>query len=162
MYGKKAACGLVALLCFTSGAVCVAKPPDLPVEQGIACPEGVDGPAPGDLFGPQRRSAAPVPVDSDVTDRTDEARQVFQKGERWRSMGALVKARTCFEEAHLLSPTSRFGRRAMQRLIELEQLDEPGEEQEEPQPRRTPTTLEPPLLKLPARARPLGLVERSY
>ena len=190
-----------AVLAALLSATCGAKPPDLPVEQGVTCP------AAGAWFDGLRRAVeglrvevelvlpggeAPVALDALLptllpplladgarrelmdeevpTGRYAEARHIFQLGESCRRQGDLDKARTCYEEAHLLSPTSRFGRLAMQRLHELEQLRDAGETQEEP--RRAPTHDEPPLpdgkgaeqsyQKMLERSQPLGLVERSY
>ena len=71
------------------------------------------------------------------SDRLIQARTLFEIAERCRKVGDLDKARTCYEETHLLAPDTRFGRRAMDRLAEIDQKRVGGgegnaEEAEEP------------------------------
>jgi hypothetical protein len=188
-----------------------AKPPDLPLEQGVACPEGRIQLETSELFGSLRRAveslraemgAAPPDAETPLTldtivpallplllgasprqempartpARLAEAEQKFQRGERYRRQGDLGQARICYEEAHLLSPTSRYGRLAMQRLLEMEQV---SAEIEESPVQAAPTTVEPPVQqrdfdnpggetpeesfgKLRLKTQPLGLVEPAY
>lgn len=133
--GRRGAGVLVSLLCFCLVPASQAKPPDLPLEQGFSCPEN---------------DARECEQDCD-----QQARRMFEMAERCRRDGKREQARTCYEEAHLLSPTSRHGRLAIQRLVELEAIDDASEEQEEPS-----APAERPLLKL--HALPLGLVEQVY
>jgi hypothetical protein len=197
-HGWCTAAALAGLLSTVSGTSSAAKPPDLPVDQGVTCPEGreSDPSAPKRPALPGGREEMPVVVDvvmpallprllaevlqprpaetAQPANRDEEARHIFRIGEQCQRQGDLDKARTCYEEAHLLSPTSRHGRLAMQRLHELEQGrgSGGGEEQEEPPTRRTPTTAEPPLQEPPSpeqsyrqmlqRTQPLGLSYRPY
>ncbi len=179
----RAAAALTGLLSAATSSVTFAKPPDLPVEQDYTC-RGSEVPVTLDVVMPAllppllavQMHGAETPAESEEAQRAEAARHVFQVGERCRSQGNLDMARTCYEEAHLLSPTSRPGRLAIQRLHELEQDRGGAEEQEEPPlpPRRTPTTEEPPLQQrgpvkpeqmyeeMRRNSQPLGLVERSY
>jgi hypothetical protein len=50
------------------------------------------------------------------------ARRLYQIGQRCLQAGDLDMATNCFEESHLLAPTSRYGLRAIDRLSEIEQL----------------------------------------
>lgn len=214
----------------------LTKPPDLPVDQSVTCPEGrertngsyelridlangeirveveatpttpvADVPATVDAVCPcflpvlvehvRRRLAqaqpAPgtplpaAPVAKEADGRAEQAKRMFQIAERCRRGGDLEMARTCYEETHLMSPTSRFGRLAMQRLRDLERHQDgngAAEESDAPptqrSPRQNPTTDEPPLSrgrdlngltpaerqfrKMRQRSEPLGLVERTY
>jgi hypothetical protein len=45
---------------------------------------------------------------------------MFEIAERCRRDGDMARARTCYQETHLLAPTSRFGRLAVERLRQLE------------------------------------------
>jgi hypothetical protein len=202
-HGWCTAAALAGLLGAMAGPGSAAKPPDLPVDQIHRCPEGRDGPGSIELIDAIRlaleigagQGETPITVDAILpvlvpplltevfqpqpanptqpANRYQEARHIFEIGERCRRQGDLDKARTCYEEAHLLSPTSHYGRLAMQRLHEMEQSQRGSSEEQEEPPLRTPTTEEPPLqerppspeqssLKLRQSAQPLGLVERSY
>lgn len=221
------ACSLLGAAAPTS----LAKPPDLPVDQSVTCPEGrerphgsyglridlangeirvevevettptTDVPAAVDAVCPcflpvlvdhvrrqlaqaQPAPGTPLPVQptADNTDsREAQARRLFQIAERCRRNGDLEMARTCYEETHLISPASRCGQLAMQRLRDLERYqngDGAAEESDAPPARQNPTTDEPPMSKqrdlnglTPAerqfrkmreRSEPLGLVERTY
>ena len=155
----------------------LAKPPDLPVDHRHQCPEGREsvGPAapaeevarPGSDFSPVSAADAP---------RLMEARHLFEVAERCRRKGDVAKARTCYEEVHLMCPTSRYGRLAIDRLQELEQASIDATEEQDAPP-ALPSEAEPPLGAAPDKAtppaerlhrkihdetQPLGLVERVY
>ena len=49
-----------------------------------------------------------------------QARAMFKIAERCLKNGDLDKARTCYEETHLLAPETRYGRRAIQRLTDID------------------------------------------
>ena len=155
----------------------LAKPPDLPVDHRHQCPEGresVDPAAPGEV---EIRPAADFsPVSAADAPRLMEARHLYEVAERCRRKGDLAKARTCFEEVHLMCPTSEYGRRAIDRLRELEQVSADTAEEQDAPP-RAPTEVEPPLGTAPDKGakagerlyrkvqdetQPLGLVERVY
>ncbi len=53
--------------------------------------------------------------------RAADARQMFDLAEQCRHNGDCVRARVCYEEAHLASPTSICGRLAIDRLRDLDQ-----------------------------------------
>jgi hypothetical protein len=70
------------------------------------------------------------------------ARRMYQIGQRCARTGDLDMARNCFQETHLLAPTSRYGRHAIDRLSEIElrqATDETSdaEQQEQPSERAT-------------------------
>ncbi len=101
-------------------AITFAKPADLPIDQRInyaGCADGVP--------------ASPAPVA--VAPPNSRAADVFERAERSRQQGQTREARRGYEETHLLAPTSRVGRQAIERLGDL---DRPGngfaEEQEPP------------------------------
>lgn len=94
---------------------------------------------------PTRTSRANPTCDRCEADSTDpklvQARALYEIAERCRRQGDLDKARTCYEETHLLAPTSRLGRQAMQRLSEIENRSLGGSrlgdvEESEPRPSR--------------------------
>jgi hypothetical protein len=49
-----------------------------------------------------------------------QARAMFEIAERCLKNGDLDKARTCYEETHLLAPETRYGRDAIQRLSAID------------------------------------------
>lgn len=119
--------GTVVAALLTLGALCSpsiawaawAKPADLPANVQQQCPEGRDGQQaegfrarPSDLA-PQ--IFTPAPTSNDL-----QARRLFEIAERCRAAGDDDKARTCYEEVHLLSPGSPEGRLAIDRLWELD------------------------------------------
>jgi len=53
-------------------------------------------------------------------DRYRQAQRIYGLGIEYQQTGNLMKARTCFQEAHLLSPETRYGRLAIERLDYLE------------------------------------------
>jgi hypothetical protein len=70
-----------------------------------------------------RGSVDSVPAKLDrqqIVERFRQAQRIYLLGMQYQQQGAVSKARTCFQEAHLLSPDTRFGRMAMERLHELE------------------------------------------
>jgi len=152
-----------------------AKPPDLP----SASREAV-APQAGSRqveIGDQDRESKPLeaeqipvmptevevirakPAVVDVDPRLAGARRLYLIGERCRRQGDLDMAVNCYHETHLLCPLSSYGRKASQRLMEIEarRVTEPvlgdAEEQETPRPmprrRATPPAsgsfLQPPL-----------------
>ena len=140
---EKAVWGLGCLLCFSAAALSHAKPSDLPLAGGVMC-EGRDN--------PEDTSAS----------FEEQVRTLYETGERCRNTGDLAMARTCYEEVHLLSPTSCYGQLAIQRLSELDMTREGAEEQEEPPPAPAPgrsTRAAPPQKMHPLL---LGLVEKVY
>lgn len=97
-----------------------------PVRHGSAHDDSCCTPALSD-----RRSVAARPecetTDNDservqqaCTPRQAQARTMFLIAERCRLNGDLEKARTCYEETHVLAPNSRYGKEAIQRLAEIE------------------------------------------
>jgi hypothetical protein len=85
--------------------------------------------------------------------RVVSARRLYQVGERCLRKGDLDMAYSCFQEVHLLAPTSRYGLNAIDRLSEIESRraedSSEAEEQEPPSmPRadeesRGPATVDP-------------------
>jgi hypothetical protein len=138
-----------------------AKPPDLPVDLGVDF-EQTDSPRTitlgydflsGNLLlsfsmpwklvlpwqaAPKEQTQTDSKVDEGATPqavRRQQARALFAIGERCLKNGNLDKARTCYEEAHLLAPETRVGRRAIERLSEIDNkrtipVNGAGEEQE--------------------------------
>ena len=104
-----------ALTCSASTTV-IAKPADLPVDMRI-----------------NLAAAESAPADQPVAPDSDRAVEIFERAERHRQLGQMPEARRAYEEVHLLAPTSRVGREAIQRMRDL---DNPGndftEEQEPP------------------------------
>ena len=161
---------LAALLGIGPASVSLAKPPDLPIDQNHQCPDGREPVAPVP-FTPEELSrlveeVVEAPVEA-AAPRLAEVRQLFEVAERCRLKGEFVEARTYYQEVHLMSPTSRYGRLAMDRLREVEQAEmaDTAEEQDAPplkpvsKPAPSPQERSRELLK---RSQPLGLVERVY
>ncbi|MCI0685420.1 MAG: hypothetical protein L0Y71_25245 [Gemmataceae bacterium] len=131
--------GAAVAALLTLGALCSptiawAKPADLPAEVQQQCPDGRDGQH-AEGFGPRPTEPPPSPSGRGVTPaalriRAEavpaltpvdlQARELFELGEHSRAAGDPIKARVCYEEAHLLSPTSPHGRLAIDRLWELD------------------------------------------
>jgi tetratricopeptide (TPR) repeat protein len=66
-----------------------------------------------------------------------QAQRSFQIGERYETSGHIEKAYNCYQEAHMICPSSRYGRQALERLHLLQaqkmQRQEGGaEEQQQP------------------------------
>lgn len=74
-----------------------------------------------------------------LVERYRQAQRIFALGMEYQQRGALNKARTCFQEAHLLSPDTRFGRMAMQRLNDLESQSRTGDGTEDSEERVKPS-----------------------
>jgi tetratricopeptide (TPR) repeat protein len=98
------------------------KPPDLPVQyedsftpNAPASPSTTpDKPCP---------DAATAPIQGDTSEevmRLLTARRMFRIGERCLSKSQFDMAYNCFQEVHLLSPTSRYGQLAIDRLSEID------------------------------------------
>jgi hypothetical protein len=68
-----------------------------------------------------------------TTPQDAEAARLFALGERCRQIGDHAQARVCYEEAHVVSPTSVAGRLAIDRLrmLELQRLGLPADGAEE-------------------------------
>jgi hypothetical protein len=95
-----------------------------------------------------------------VTIEEKRARQLFKIAEGCRRKGEIAKARRCYQQVHALSPTSRFGQMAIDRLVELDNpVQEPDNEQNAP---RRQEDSEQSYRKLRDRSVPLGLVEVTY
>lgn len=94
-------------------------------------------------------------------DRKRQAQHLFQIAERCYRTGDFEKARTCYQQVHLLTPTSQLGRSAIDRLSQVEErLRDATEEQDLPAPQGTEP--EEAFRNLRQRSIPLGLVELSY
>ncbi len=165
---KIARSACVALLVLGLGSLqspSLAKPPDLPVDLGVdfeldASPRTIS--LGYDLLSGQLLMSFSLPWsftlpwqatpsdqpqaavgNADVAApqalRRQQARTLFATAERCFKNGDLDKARTCYEEAHLLAPETRVGRRAIQRLSEIDNMKTTpvagaAEEQEPPIP----------------------------
>jgi hypothetical protein len=76
-----------------------------------------------------------------TTPKQAQARAMFAIAERCLRNGDLDKARTCYEETHLLAPETRFGRQAIERLAEIDSarsgsVGEGTAEEQEPRERK--------------------------
>ncbi|MFO0968083.1 MAG: hypothetical protein U0793_21210 [Gemmataceae bacterium] len=153
-----------------------ARPPDLPQNPQVNCPEGRvieegavpavvvevaqavgDAPAVPDLTWldallphlvtkAAQDAVTPQPAASVETarspsnrevqlDRYRQAQRILGLGIAYEQRGLFSKARTCYQETHLLSPETRYGRQAMERLTALEQRSrerDGSEEADEP------------------------------
>ena len=114
-----------AVLASQLPAVTAAKPADLPIDQrinyaghGDEIPAAPPPAAP--MAQPPNAVAAPAAVDS------------FQRAERLRLEGHLREARRGYEETHIIAPTSRVGKQAIQRLRDLERPGNDFAEEQEP------------------------------
>ncbi len=138
-------CWSAALLVILTGAgpasVGLAKPPDLPADNGVRCQEACDADENG--LDPERSASAV------------KARALFEAAGRLVRAGDLNKARARLREAHMENPTSHYGQRAIQRLLEMEAYD-PSEESEPPVPAKG---LFKPILRHIIDALPLSLEE---
>lgn len=137
---------------------CLAALPELPGDHLHPCPDGrdrqqLDGftPRPDEpgtmphrpadaidhgkrtLPVPRVAVRPPRPADSVVspTMRDRQAKLLFDLAEQCRALGDFVKARICYEEAHLLSPGSTCGRLAINRLRDLDRARRDGDTAEE-------------------------------
>jgi hypothetical protein len=107
---------LAAALSMSVPTLTYAKPPDLPTDQGINfADENAPIPpvTPADTLDPARRVASPA------DERIDPAKAVFEAAETARAQGRNADARKGYERVHLLSPTSREGVLAIERLQSL-------------------------------------------
>jgi hypothetical protein len=109
---------LVIMMGTAPSAVTLAKPPDLPADNDIRCPETRDG---------------ENGLDPESSASAQKARALFEAAGRLTRAGDLNQARARLREAHMENPTSHYGQRAIQRLLEMEAYD-PGEESEPPVP----------------------------
>ena len=93
-------------------------------------------------------------------DRDRQARRLFQVAEMRTRAGDLSAARTFYQQVHMLTPTSRLGQLAIDRLVQIEErMREASEPSEEPAPKTNP---EGAFRRLRERTIPLGLVEVSH
>jgi hypothetical protein len=147
-----------------------AKPPDLPVDLGVDF-EQTDSPRTitlgydflsGNLLlslsmpwkfvlpwqaAPKEEAQTDSKVDESATPqavRRQQARALFATAERCLKKGDLDKARTCYEETHVRAPETRVGRRAIERLSEIDNkrtipVTGPAEEQEPRAPAACPS-----------------------
>jgi hypothetical protein len=60
--------------------------------------------------------------DSPDAQKRMQARTMFKIAERCLHNGDLDMARTCYEETHLLAPETRLGRKAIQRLADIDRV----------------------------------------
>jgi hypothetical protein len=82
-----------------------------------------------------RRGETRVQIGRLPRDPQGWAETFFEIAEELRRQGKLEWARTCYQEAHLLSPGTTLGRRSMDRLHDLEaQLRQRGGEEEAEEP----------------------------
>jgi hypothetical protein len=173
----------IGLLCAPLGA----KPADLPADDKIQCPQGQEKGAHGgiaiDLDALSGGLAAPGGIDTinpmliealleqwldavakllptAADPRAQQARQAYEAAERARRAGDYVQARTSYQQVHLLAPTSRLGRLAIDRIIEIEQRLRDASEEAEP---AVPNPAPRPLRRGSRDGyEPLGLVEVTY
>jgi hypothetical protein len=108
---------------------------------------------------------SPLKVDREQhIERYRQARRIFLLGMEYEQKGDVSKARVCFQEAHLLSPETRYGRMAMERLSRLENQVRDGrgaeeaEEREKPNPRGAGQTPSQQYEEMLRRTMPLGTV----
>src|SRR5439155_22347743 len=85
-----AAAALAALAGTASLPAGLAKPPDLPVDDRISCPDG--------------REHEPLNAVADRADHPRSAGQLFEAAEASRRRGDREAARVGYEEVHLLDP----------------------------------------------------------
>jgi hypothetical protein len=77
---------------------------------------------------------APVVITGDeFSASAQEACRLYELACRCSREGKLERARNCLRQAHLANPTCRFGRLAIERLMEMEAIG-PDEEASEPPP----------------------------
>jgi hypothetical protein len=159
------ACVALVVLGLSFESAGYAKPPDLPVDLGVEF-EQTDSPRTitlgydflsGNLLlnfsmpwklglpwqtAPKEQAQTETKVEQSATPqaaRRQQARALFATAERCMKNGDLDKARTCYEETHLLAPETRVGRRAIERLSEIDNkraipVSGAGEEQEPREP----------------------------
>ena len=72
-----------------------------------------------------------------TTLQENQARTLFEIAERCLRNGDFDKARTCYEETHVLAPETPFGRQAIQRLVDIDnaRINDVGASAEEQEPR---------------------------
>ncbi len=108
----------------------------LPESLGFAVPAAPEANSRTNGACPPRE--APVATVQEVPPQLCQARTMFAIAERCLKNGDLDKARTCYEEAHLLAPQTRLGRQAIQRLADIDSArtatQQDAEEQEPRQP----------------------------
>jgi hypothetical protein len=90
-------------------------------------PEATDGPggeaskARSNPVCPPRTPGAETESDAQAL-KEAQARALFEIAERCLRGGDLDKARTCYEEIHLLAPQTSYGRKAIKRLSDLDSV----------------------------------------
>jgi hypothetical protein len=159
-------------------SVAGAKPPDLPAlsREAVAPLAGnhpleiVDQEGESKQMTTEPLTAMPreveqiavMPTESEMTrtltvsptdPRRAGARKLYRIGERCRREGDLDMAVNCYYETHLLSPNSTYGRKAQERLKEIQtrRATDPGdaEGQELPQPMPQRRAVSPEVLYIP-------------
>jgi hypothetical protein len=92
---------------------------------------------------PEASSGSCQDVDSTVdVAKMLTARRIFQIAERCLNKGDLDMASSCFQEVHLLAPTSRYGQRAIERLSQIESRKaQTGDAEEQDQQQTQPSDL---------------------
>lgn len=112
---------------------------------------------------PRGNEAEPVFQPVNQVGETTESAQVkvlFDKAERNRVQGRAAEARTRYQQVHLMSPTSRLGRLAIDRIHSLENSSSRGEESEPPFMERRSAPRLPNMLPVqPQKTKPLGMAE---
>jgi hypothetical protein len=92
------------------------------------------------------------------------ANQLFRDAENCARQGQLEKARLYFQQTHLLAPTSKLGRQAIDRLQQIEERMRDAAEESTDPPSPPSGALDPEAMYRSIRNRtiPLGLVVVSY
>ena len=123
------------------------------------------GQLPKSAFGAAVEPTVPAPQvvgveKKQAVDAEKHIRHLFESADLYRRSGLMDAARFIYQRVHLLSPTSRLGQLAIQRLQEIEsrQRDD-AEEQSQPSRPREPDVR---MRDLRNSTMPLGLVEVTY
>jgi hypothetical protein len=103
--------------------------------------------------------SAPMGPRGDTGKREQLAERIFDVGEKCRRSGDYSRARACYQQVHLLTPTAVIGRVAMVRIAEIEErIRVDSEEQGNPRSADPEEAFQ----HMRNRTVPLGLVEVSY
>jgi hypothetical protein len=102
----------------------------------------------------------PPPAAEDASPEANDARAMYQIGERCRRRGDLAMACNCYREAQLMAPDSTYGRQASKRLRQIQAGRQTDAEEQEPpllpaQPESSPA--QPPVLFVPPLPRNLRI-----
>lgn len=90
-----------------------------------------------------------------TADAPSDARKVFDQAELYRMFGRLAMARKYYQRVHLLEPTTRLGRLAIERLQAIEERLREAEQSGDDDPEMV-------YREIQRQSIPLGLVDRSY